>query len=151
MHQSLLYHRCRICAMPRRLTTAQAALGRERTSLNTQLTAERTQFGDISSFLRHALAEQTVRAEGLERELAEARSALAVAIQAQAQAAAAAEVRHQADLGERQAVLDAQVEQVREAEAVLLERDSLRAQAAAAREALEEERQAHQSQNLVRA
>ncbi len=72
-------------------------------------------------------------------------------IQAQAQAAAAAEVRHQADLGERQAVLDAQVEQVREAEAVLLERDSLRAQAAAAREALEEERQAHQRQNLVRA
>lgn len=131
-----------------RLTSAQAALGTERTSLNRQLTAERTQFGDISSFLRHTLEEQTARAEGLERELADARAALAAAAGGQAQAAAAAEARRQADIGELQGALYAQAERVREAEAFLAERDSLRAQAAAAQATLEEERRAHHKCNM---
>ncbi|KAL4457431.1 hypothetical protein ABPG75_012296 [Micractinium tetrahymenae] len=131
-----------------RLATAQAALGTEHTSLSTQLTAERTQFGDISSFLRHALAEQSARVEGLERELADARAALAAAAQAAADAAAAAEARRRADVGERQAVLDAQADRVREAETFLAERDSLRAQAAAAQATLEQERRAHHKRHM---
>lgn len=133
----------------RRLATAQKALDIEHTSLSTQLTAARTQFGDLSSFLRHALAEQTARAEGLENELADARAALAAAEQRAAKAAAAAEARRQAEVGECQAALDAQAAAVREAEGFLAERNGLAAQAAAAHATLEEERRAHRKQQMV--
>ena len=136
-------------ARRRRLTSAQAALNGERRLLSSQLRDERTQFGDIAGYLKHALDEQTARAEGLQARLAEAQAALQAAAAAAQEAARAAEQRHAAEEVQWQARLEYQGDRLKEAEEFSEERAALQARADQLTAQLEAAAQAHHKRQLV--
>ncbi|KAI7843861.1 hypothetical protein COHA_002412 [Chlorella ohadii] len=129
---------------------AQALLQGEQAAAASQLSAERTQFGDLSSFLRHSLAEQTARADGLQRSLADALARLETAQASAAAAAAAAEERRAAEAAAAQAELDSQRQRLQQADTFLAERDQLVRRAQEAEAQLEEEKRRHHKLQMDR-
>lgn len=97
-----------------RHAATQALLQGEQAAAAAQLTAERTQFCDLSAFLHHSLAEQTARADGLQRSLADALARLEAAQASAMAAAAAAEERRAAEAAAAQAVIDGQRERLQQ-------------------------------------
>lgn len=100
--------------LPSRQAAAQALLQDKQAAASAQLHAERSQFGDLSAFLRHSLAEQTARADGLQSSLADALARLEAAQSAAAAAAAAAEERRAREAAAAAAALEAQREHMRQ-------------------------------------
>ena len=135
----------------RRLTTDSAALDGERQAAASLLSAEREKFADVKAVLERALEEQTARAEGLQRALADAQQQLSAAQAGAAAAAAAAEQRHAAEIAQQQAVLDSQRDRMQQVEALLAERDALRAQAEALQTQVENDRHALHRRIMVSA
>lgn len=100
--------------LPSRQAAAQALLQDKQAAAAAQLHVERSQFGDLNAFLRHSLAAETARADGLQHSLADALARLEAAQSAAAAAAAAAEEQRATEAAAALAALEGQRERMQQ-------------------------------------